>query len=208
MDPEKVAELCGDLTLLKFFPADLSARTALLLLVGRMASNEDQVRWLVQETIDRCNEWPGPLVLRQIFCSRFKPADGKEAGSTKMFPDGVPSRKPQIGFKPNVALPTVKTPAQIEAAAIPLPPGHKVSADPELEAMIADAIEKMPKMPAARLLTGRDAQFAKLLEEISTAPQERPLPPAPTNPNYQPITQADIDKAVAELREKKARGAV
>ena len=208
MNPERVAELCAGLTALRFFPADPSGRAEIMLLIARIATKENQVQWIVQRMLGLCDDWPGPKTLRQIFCSHFKPADGIEGGPTPMFPDGPPSEKLSIGFRPTGVLPPARPIPQIEAAEISLPPGHKVSADPELEAMIADAIEKMPKMPAARLLTGRDAQFAKLLEEISTAPQERPLPPAPTNPNYQPITQADIDKAVAELREKKARGAV
>jgi hypothetical protein len=82
-----------------------------------MCSNEDQVRWLVPRVLAICNEWPGPLVLRQIFCSRFKPADGISAGGTLAFPDGVPSEIQKIrGWKPEM-----------------LPPGRTVSADKELD---------------------------------------------------------------------------
>ena len=121
MNPEVIAELCGELTLLRFFPSDQGARTALFLLIGRMCSNEDQVRWLVQRTLAICNEWPGPLAFRQILCSKFKPADGIEAGATSLFPEGVPSER------------------RIEAAPmIPLPPGSVTSADKELDAKVRD----------------------------------------------------------------------
>lgn len=122
MNPEVIAELCGELTLLRFFPGDQCARTALFLLVGRMCSNEDQVRWLVQRTLALCNEWPGPLVFRQILCSKFRPADGINAGSTEAFPEGVPSER------------RIDSPARI-----PLPPGHVASADKELD----DAVREL-----------------------------------------------------------------
>jgi hypothetical protein len=125
MNPETIAELCGELTLLRFFPADQGARTALFLLVGRMCANEDQVRWLVQRTLSTCNEWPGPLVFRQILCSKFRPADGIEAGSTSAFPDGVPSEKQVNGF-----------------AAAALPPGRTVSADKELDDAVCELAAK------------------------------------------------------------------
>ena len=58
-----------------------------------MAETEAQVEWLVNRILDLSNEWPGPLVLRQIFCSKFKPQDGIEAGSTALFPEGPPPEK-------------------------------------------------------------------------------------------------------------------
>jgi hypothetical protein len=90
-----------------------------------MCSTEDQVRWLVKRTLAICNEWPGPLVLRQILCSRFKPADGIEAGGTASFPDGVPAERPIDGFAP-----------------VALPPGRTVSADRELD----DAVVNLAKL--------------------------------------------------------------
>lgn len=104
MNPKVVAELCGELTLLRFFPSDENARAAIVLLVGRMCSNEDQVRWLVQRVLSLCNDWPGPLVLRQILCSKFKPADRIEAGATASFPEGPPSER-RIEASPMLSLP-------------------------------------------------------------------------------------------------------
>lgn len=168
MNPRVVSELCAELTLLRFFPSDESARAALVLLIGRMCSTEDQVRWLVQRTLDLCNEWPGPLVLRQILNSKFKCADGVSVSCSSIFPDGIPSER------------------KIEAPAmLALPPGHIATVDRGLENDI-------------RLLA-----VAKDLNHMMR--RTAPVQEIPTNPNFKPITQADIDRAVSENRDKRAR---
>jgi hypothetical protein len=166
MNPLVVAEICAELTLLRFFPADENGRAALVALVGRMCSTEDQVRWLVKRTLALCNEWPGPVGLRQVLCSRFKPADGINAGGTVAFPDGVPSEK-QIEAPPLLAL----------------PPGHVATVDAGYDRAI-------------RLL----AAVKDMNRRRSPVVQE-----PPTNPDFRPITQADIDTAVLENRDKRAR---
>ena len=168
MNPRVVSELCAELTLLRFFPSDENARAALVLLIGRMCSNEEQVRWLVQRTMALCNEWPGPLALRQILCSKFKPADGIEAGGTSMFPDGPPSEK------------------RIEAPALPaLPPGHVASVDRQLD----NAVKMLADVKDMNRVVRRNA----------------PVQETPTHTDFKPITQADVDRAVDELHEKRAR---
>ncbi len=167
MNPEVIAELCGELTLLKFFPADQGARTALFLLIGRMCSSEDQVRWLVQRTLALCNEWPGPLVFRQILCSKFKPRDGINAGSSLAFPDGVPSER------------------RIEAPPLPaLPPGHVASVDSSLD---------------------RSIRYLAAAKDLNRRRRLASPADVPTNPDFKPVTQADIKRAVDELHEKRAK---
>jgi hypothetical protein len=166
MNPLIVAGLCAELTLLRFFPADENGRAALVALVGRMCANEDQVRWLVQRTLALCNEWPGPVGLRQILCSKFKPADGISAGCSSIFPDGVPSEK------------------RIEAPAlIALPAGHVATVDPGYDQSI---------------------RALAIVKDINRVPRPAPAE-VPTNPDFKPITQADVDRAVNELHEKRAR---
>lgn len=115
MDYEAVRDLISDLTVMLFFPSEPAARVALIRMVGEMAENEDQVRWLVQRmTSGLYNEWPGPGELRAVFCSRFRPRDGLTAYSS-VYPDGIPSERP--------AAPPL----------LALPPGHVASIDPELE---------------------------------------------------------------------------
>lgn len=182
MDPERLTILCAPLMLMKFFPPDAQARASLILLIAEMATNEDQVRWLVKRMLNLYDEWTGPRTLRAVFCQKFKPADGEDLRTAICpgYPEGLPNEKPE---PPMLALP------------------HVASADPELEAMVGKLVEDMPKIPVSAPLTESDARFDRLLRETLTAPADRPLPPVPTNPNYRPITQEDVDRAVIELHE-------
>jgi hypothetical protein len=165
---EKTLDQLAGLTLLRFFPSDPGARLELAKLVSRMAATEDQVDWLVQRTLALCSEWPGPLVLRQILCSKFKPADGISAGGSPMFPDGVPSEK------------------RIDAPTFPaLPPGHVASVDRGLD----NAVKMLADVKDMNRVMRRNA----------------PVQETPTYTDFKPITQSDIDRAVDELHEKRAR---
>jgi hypothetical protein len=166
LDFNRTLEQLSGLTLLRFFPSDPDARLELAKLVSRMASTEEQVEWLVARTVALCNEWPGPVGLRQVLCSKFKPADGIEAGGTSMFPEGPPSEK------------------RIDPPALPaLPPGHVATVDAGYDRSI-------------RLLAA-----AKSMDRLKRVPIQE----TPTNPDFKPITQADIDRAVSENRDKRAR---
>jgi hypothetical protein len=162
---ESTLDQLAGLTLLRYFPADAGARLELAKLVARMASNEQQVDWLVQRTLALCGEWPGPLGLRQIFCSKFKPADGIEAGGTTMFPDGPPSEK------------------KIEASPLPaLPPGSG-SIDRQLDSAVK--------------LLARSKDLNRTM-----APR---VPKDPISPERRAEIQAQIDAAILERRDKRAR---
>lgn len=77
------------MSLMKFFPADIDARKAMVRLICRMANDNEQIDWLVNRMVEIHNEWPGPVELRAVFCSRYKPNDGIEADSLH-FIDGIP----------------------------------------------------------------------------------------------------------------------
>jgi len=66
-----------------------------------------------------------------------------------------------------------------------LPPGHVATVDAAFDRSV-------------RLLSA-----AKDLDRVKRA--RAAAPEAPTNPNFKPVTQADIDAAVNELRDKRAR---
>ena len=97
---KKAVEQIGPLALMKFFPAqsESGARAALVGMVCEMASNNEQIEWLVRRALALYNEWPGPRELRALFCSRYKPADGIEARSTVYISDesggGFPRETP------------------------------------------------------------------------------------------------------------------
>lgn len=113
MNVRKAADALAKLAMLKYFPPDPQARTALVGMVCEMATTDDQVEWLVRRMLVLYNEWPGPKELRALFCSRHKPADGIEAKSEK-FLEGIPPEK---------------KPEPMKA----LPPGAVASIDPTLE---------------------------------------------------------------------------
>lgn len=132
---EDVARIAGELTALRFFPGDSEGRLGIMKLIGRMATNEEQVRWLVRRTMDLFDEWPGPRTLRLIFCKRFKPADGIDiCGTCEHYPDGIPSEK------------------RLEAPILALPSGVKASADPKMESAVRKLAQakSMPR-PLSRL---------------------------------------------------------
>ena len=89
MNPERVAEMVMELSILPFFPAEDYARLAIVRLVGAMAHNEAQVRWLIDVmTSGAYARWEGPSELRAVFCQKFKPKDGIECVST-IYLDGL-----------------------------------------------------------------------------------------------------------------------
>lgn len=192
MNFESISEIAADLMALKFFPPDDAGRLAVMKLIGQMATDEDQVRWLVERTLELCDEWPGPRTFRAIFCKRYRPAHGQDLRifRSEQFPEGIPN----------------ETPA--DSAPLRLPPGAEVSAAPKLEAATKSLVDAMPKMPRPSQLGAAGQYFAGVLEEITTPPHLRPeLQQAPTNPNFRPITQADVDAVLAEERAKKSGAA-
>jgi hypothetical protein len=187
MSFDDVADIVGELTCLTFFPEDEAGRLAVLKLVGRMAANPDQVRWLVDRMLNLFDEWPGPRTLRSVFCQKYKPCDGVDiTGSCEQYPAGIPYE------------------TRLEAPSLPaLPPGHGVSRDPKLEAIIKTAVGGTIQMKGSTTTPcgGSHSRFVKTLLEIVTAPCDRdPLP----GPTPQVITQADFDEVREKLRREKS----
>ncbi len=187
MEFDHIAEIVAKLCLLKFFPNESAGRLALMEIIGGMASDEDQVRWLVKSALAIYDEWPGPRELRALFCSRWTPRDGIKAYSQIYPSDEYGGGFPAQIYPPSKhpAIPSPKQVRQIESA--PIAPTSQAVVDGE----------KFRQMP--RPLHLGDAS-EKRLNEVLTAPADRPLPPLPTP---QIIKQADIDREVAALRQRK-----
>ena len=79
---------------LQYFPTDEIVQRDIMRLLMRMASTPAQLQWLVDTLVDQVGEWKGPVELRGIFCTRFKPKDGIEAESShhKFSPEANESR--------------------------------------------------------------------------------------------------------------------
>ena len=188
-----VTKALGRLTLMKYFPADDTARTALVEMVCGMVHHEDQAEWLAKRMLQIYREWPGPYEMRACFCGRYRPLDGVNAYS-EIYANGLPP-DPTAPPRPEIAAPVLKA----------LPAGHVVTADPELEKSIQKLAEKC-KMPAPHPAITR---FAQMLKEITTAPPDRRAPEAsrPVNLNFKPIDETDVARAVQENHERAARKA-
>ena len=186
---EEVAEMVAELSVLDYFPQEPAARLAIVRLIGDMAVDISQVQWLIRRMTNGklYAKWPGPHEMRACFCSKFPPRDGINVHSS-IYVDGIPSERTA---PKQLAGPELKA----------LPPGHTVTTDPELDTLIvqAAAAKAIPTRPLPH--TTRSAKFTRDLAELLTAPQDRdPLP----GPTPQIITQADIDRAVAQHRAEKA----
>jgi hypothetical protein len=177
---DEAAFFVAQLAAVPYFPAEPGARLAIGDELRSMANSATEADWLVKRMRRLYERWPGPNEMRRVYVSRHAPRDGvMPIGISEAYPDGIPSER--------IEVPSLKA----------LPPGHAVSADPKLERAIAEAAEIM-KLPPARQI---DTRFSKTLEAVLTAPQDRDPLPAPTP---QVVTQADIERAVAELHAEKA----
>ena len=137
MNPESIVDIVMELSILPFFPAEDAARIAIVRMVGAMAANEDQVRWLVNiMTSGAFSKWEGPAELRAVFCMKFKPKDGIEATSA-VYPDGMTREQLNHGLQIAAGLPL-----QIAGEVGP------VSLDPEMELTIVTLTEAR-RMPGA-----------------------------------------------------------
>lgn len=173
---QRAGQSLSRLAILKFFPADETARTELLSFVCEMAHTNEQVEWLVTRARQLWNEWQGPRELRAIFCSKFRPADGIEAYSDlEKFADGIPSevaeRNVHIAARPQLAI------------------AGEESGSESISATIRDlAVAKDLNRALKRIAPPKVAEIPVL----QITPQNR-------------ITQADIDREVEALRNLRAQ---
>lgn len=178
MNVKNVAVKIEKLAMLKFFPSDEGARLGILDLVCRMAKSEEQVDWLVNRmTNGLYNEWPGPAEMRACFCSKFKPRDGIERHST-VYLDGIPSEREETN---RLILGVAHAQGLIEGRC-----EDRRAAQVGVDPVIRDCANMMDM----------NRHVARIRKSAA---------PKPTNPNWRPITQQEIDQAVKQNRDKKAR---
>ena len=197
---EQINGIVAELATLPFYRSEEAAHLAVVRIVGQMATNIDQVRWLVNRmTSGLYSEWPGPKELRACFCSKFKPADGIECGSS-VYPDGIPSERASQEWisAPAPKLLEAAPPKLLEAAK------DEPITDPKIQKAVSDAARKMKAMPAGKPIGDeRERRF----REAITAPQDRPERPAPSEPmslDRRLELQSQIDRAVADLRARRS----
>ena len=75
---EQLARAVSELGAIPYFPTDSGAQLAVMNQLGRFVSSGNELRWLVDAAIAVMREWKGLPELRGVYCTRFKPADGRE----------------------------------------------------------------------------------------------------------------------------------
>lgn len=92
---EVIHEALDELAMMPFFPSEPGVKAKIGELIGKMCRTEEQVRWLAKKaTTTGDGKWKGPVVLRQMLCSRYPPVDGIEVSYTEDYPEGIPSDDP------------------------------------------------------------------------------------------------------------------
>lgn len=98
VDTEKAVRKISELALLKYFPRDEFAQTALVRSICERAETNQQIDWLVARVVELYDEWPGPHTVMKLFDSPMMPGNMKplsESDREKVF--GAVSDQKLIG---------------------------------------------------------------------------------------------------------------
>ena len=75
----QIAEAVEQMAMLQYFPSDASARKGIMHLLAAIVDRAERLQWLVDAMVNHIGTWYGPVELRGVYCTRFRPADGIEA---------------------------------------------------------------------------------------------------------------------------------
>jgi hypothetical protein len=168
-----------------FYPPERLVRMKIADELRCLCRDYEEMDWLVTKMIRIFTKWPKIPALRQVFFTRYLPLDGiKPIGiceaMLEAYPDGIP----------------------VDHIEAPAAGNFKAIAPPEFAATIKQITEMFSMdAPPAPKATPPKARRAPEKPERKT----KEFPDRPSNPNFKPITQADIDRAVEKLRETRGR---
>lgn len=80
--PQDLETALDELSMCQYFPTEPGVRAAIMRTLARMVPHREALIWLVRTMVDRIGTWKGPMELRGVLCTRFRPADGIEAFSS------------------------------------------------------------------------------------------------------------------------------
>jgi hypothetical protein len=170
-----VTEAVAEISLVKYFPADPDQRVGICKLILRMVEfgRVDQLAWLVRTMVGRIGVWNGPVELRGVFATKFKPADGIEANCIET-PGFTPSDLESRATAPKLLVPEARA---LLAGVI------EANESEDVQALI-DSIARMPgPIPNARggstpIRTDRERdQVAESVKDQLQPARRRPLTP-------------------------------
>jgi len=172
IDERSLAQAVKALSVLAFFPVESAALAVIGEALSSMCPNVPSLRYVVSRACTLYRSWDkcGIPGLRQIVCSRYRPADGIESGPTDAYPMGLP------------ADPTLPHNALLSGSPLKrIGPDDELSGDLEFDRKL-------------RLLAHTKDLNVRLRKKT-------PEPPS----GFKLITAADIERAVQENRDRKAR---
>jgi hypothetical protein len=162
IDIKQASRSLARLAVLRYFPADDTVRAEIVALACRMAATNEQIDWLADRCADLWNEWQGPQEMRAVFCSKFRPADGREEFSQlAQFADGIPSEKESASY---VMLGAGKAAAQIEGTVVEDPVFPRAGFD-----LLHEALERRKAIDNATLPTETEIDRIKRQQESTRA---------------------------------------
>ncbi len=164
MNPRAYSTAALRLSLCRYFPSDPAVIPMIAEMLKEMVPSREALDWLVNTMVNEVGEWQGPVELRGILCTRYKPLDGREAESS------------HCRFSPAANEARYLTEhAQLKAGSAPLELLGEIMQPEEPEAEIIERPKR--KQPTTRELEqqlARDAAAAKRLtpEQIESRKQE------------------------------------
>ncbi len=75
---EQISGAVSELGAIPYFPTDSGAQLAIMVQLELFVSSAHELRWLITAAVAVMRKWEGVPELRGLYCTRFKPADGKE----------------------------------------------------------------------------------------------------------------------------------
>jgi len=174
---EVAAQAARSLGAIPFFPSAPEAQTMIANEIASLCHSSTEAFWLVQRMLALYNRWPGSREMRMVFCQRYRPLSGLDAAQLSWSSETYPEGIPSEKPQPTQALKT-------------LPAGRDVSASPSIEAAVIE-LAKAKRMPAPREPLRMCSPLVPQIPEV--------------RPQLRRITQADIDRAVQENRDSRAR---
>lgn len=177
------AILCAEMmATIPFYPPEAGARSGIADEISCMCETPEQAVWLVRRMKRLYRKWPGEIEMRLVFCGKFHPLDGIQATSdSEVYPNGIPGETENM---PSLALAAPQT--------LQLASGGPVSASPSFAATVSGLVSaksldrKLQRLPPPK---------------VAEIPVVRV-----TEANR--ITAADIERAVQEMRDKRAAGEI
>jgi hypothetical protein len=68
--------------MIPFFPRTAAAQAAIISALDSFVSTVDELNWLTNTAINHMREWSSLAELRGLFCTRYKPRDGRQEYSS------------------------------------------------------------------------------------------------------------------------------